>query len=79
MCVISLLFICMSGIVFDKGSDYYSYLKASIGSRLAAFFAGYHPKNMPIKTQTLNDNITELPEIDTDTCYDSMLTKAPNP
>ena len=30
----------------------YSYLMASMGSNLAAFFAGYHPKNTPVKVQT---------------------------
>ena len=28
---------------------------ASMGSSWAAFFAGYHPKNMPVKVQTAND------------------------
>jgi len=30
----------------------YSYLMASIGSSRAAFLAGYHPKNTPVKVQT---------------------------
>lgn len=31
---------------------FYSYLIASIGSSLAAFFAGYHPKKTPVNVQT---------------------------
>lgn len=31
---------------------FYSYLIASIGSGLAAFFAGYHPKKTPVNVQT---------------------------
>src|SRR5664279_4230389 len=38
----------------------YSYLSASIGSRLAAFFAGYQPKNIPIIVHTANDSTSEL-------------------
>ena len=30
----------------------YSYLMASIGSSLAAFLAGYHPKNTPVNVHT---------------------------
>lgn len=30
----------------------YSYLMASMGSRRAAFLAGYQPKNTPVKVQT---------------------------
>lgn len=33
-------------------SHFYSYLIASIGSSLAAFFAGYHPKKTPVNVQT---------------------------
>ena len=38
---------------------FYSYLNAVIGSRLAAFLAGYHPKKMPVAAQTMNDIITD--------------------
>ncbi len=31
---------------------YHSYLMASIGSRRAAFFAGYQPKNTPVNVHT---------------------------
>ena len=30
----------------------YSYLMASMGSRRAAFLAGYHPKKTPVNVQT---------------------------
>ena len=33
----------------------YSYLKASIGLRLAAFRAGYQPKKIPIADEKRND------------------------
>ncbi len=36
----------------------YSYRIASIGSRSAAFLAGYHPKNTPVTVQTANDRNT---------------------
>src|SRR5450759_3556480 len=39
---------------------FYSYLRASIGSRLAAFLAGYQPKNTPITVHTTNDKTSEL-------------------
>jgi len=34
---------------------YYSYLRASIGSRSEAFLAGYHPKNIPVAVHTIKD------------------------
>lgn len=37
----------------------YSYRIASMGSRDAAFFAGYQPKNTPVTVHTANDSITE--------------------
>ena len=36
----------------------YSYLSASIGSRSAAFLAGYQPKKIPVTVQTANESIT---------------------
>ena len=44
---------------------FYSYLKASIGFRLAALRAGYHPKKIPMAEQTKNDIITEMVVITT--------------
>ena len=43
-----------------KSQSLYSYLSASIGSRLAAFLAGYQPKNIPITVHTANESISEL-------------------
>ncbi len=37
----------------------YSYLRASIGLRLAAFLAGYHPKKTPITKQTAKARTTD--------------------
>src|SRR5258708_6197093 len=37
----------------------YSYRKASIGCKLAALFAGYHPKMMPIPADTTVARITD--------------------
>lgn len=37
----------------------YSYRIASIGSRRAAFWAGYQPKKIPVTVQTANDSTTE--------------------
>jgi hypothetical protein len=37
----------------------YSYRIASIGSRPAAFLAGYQPKNTPVNVQTANDKTIE--------------------
>lgn len=42
----------------DRKSGRYSYLNASIGSRLAAFLAGYQPKNTPVTVHTANERIT---------------------
>ena len=36
----------------------YSYLMASIGSRDAAFLAGYHPKNTPVTVHTTKESST---------------------
>ena len=36
----------------------YSYLIASIGSKSAAFFAGYHPKKTPVTVQTAKERMT---------------------
>jgi hypothetical protein len=41
-------------------TNLYSYLRASIGSRLAAFLAGYQPKNTPMTVHTANDRTSEL-------------------
>lgn len=38
--------------IYSEVREVYSYLIASIGSSLAAFFAGYHPKNTPVKVHT---------------------------
>jgi hypothetical protein len=37
----------------------HSYRNASIGLRLAAFRAGYHPKKMPITVAKKNDSIMD--------------------
>ena len=39
---------------------YHSYLSASIGSRLDALFAGYHPKKTPITVHTAKERTSEL-------------------
>ena len=36
----------------------YSYLIASIGSKSAAFLAGYHPKKTPVTVQTAKERNT---------------------
>ena len=35
---------------------FYSYLRASMGSSFAAFFAGYQPETTPTKNETINAN-----------------------
>ena len=37
---------------------FYSYLIASIGSKSAAFFAGYQPKKTPVTVQTAKERKT---------------------
>src|SRR5665647_2218737 len=37
----------------------YSKRKASIGFKFDAFFAGYHPKNIPMAEQTRNESTTD--------------------
>ena len=44
---------------FELGEFFYSYRRALIGSRLAAFFAGYHPKKIPVAAHTTNDKIID--------------------
>ena len=43
---------------FHKLIYRYSYRNASIGSRSAAFLAGYHPKKTPVTVHTANDSNT---------------------
>jgi hypothetical protein len=43
--------------------QHYSYLKASVGCRLAALLAGRYPKNMPVTHETLNAMTTDTQEI----------------
>lgn len=60
---------CRSGIEVMKNKVFneelflvfagvYSYRRASIGSRSAAFLAGYHPKKIPVKVQTAKERST---------------------
>ena len=37
----------------------YSYLNATIGSSCEAFFAGYHPKNIPVAAHTRKDTASQ--------------------
>ena len=37
---------------------FYSYLMASIGSKSAAFLAGYHPKKTPVTVHTAKERNT---------------------
>ena len=48
-------------LLFKK---YYSFLNATIGSRLAAFFAGYIPKNKPTNVENPIAKIIENIEIE---------------
>lgn len=45
-------------IFITANITHYSYLMASIGSKFAAFLAGYHPKKIPVIVHTAKLNIT---------------------